>query len=111
MRGGDDSSVELLPGVRSEPTKLTSFKRAEELRLKVDGELANLIQEERAAARVLQDACLRIDRAGKRTSNVTKELRFDELRSDGAGVKDRERTVLPRAVFVDGARQELLAGP
>src|SRR5262249_1975497 len=73
-------------------------------------DLADLVEEERAAVRELEAPRLARHRAGERAALVAEELALDQLLRDRGAVHLDERLVLPRRVVVERARDELLAG-
>ena len=90
-RGGDDADVD---GSKAfdPPTLFTALlgERAQELRLHVDGELAELVEEERAAVGLGERADALVDGAGERAPLVAEEGALGERRGDGAAVDDDE---------------------
>ena len=89
---------------------LAAFEEAQELRLDGRLELADLVEEQRAALGRADDARKRVDRAGERAAPVAEELALDELARHGGAVERHERSALDRAVLVDQARDDFLAG-
>ncbi len=59
----DDAHVDPDPALAAEPADLAALERAEELGLEREIEIADLVDEQRAAARLLEDAAARGDRA------------------------------------------------
>ena len=73
---------------------LAALERAQQLGLQVQRQLADLVEEERAAVRLLEGApCARRDRAGERALLVAEQLALDELLGDGRAV-DRDEGLL-----------------
>jgi hypothetical protein len=68
------------------------------------------VEEERAVVRELEPARLPRDGAGERALLVAEELALDQIARDRGAVHADERLVLARAVLVERARDELLAG-
>ena len=64
----------------------------------------------RAAVRFLEAAGARGHGAGERAAHVTEELRLEQRLGDGAAVDRHEPLRAPRAVVMNGVRDELLAG-
>ena len=73
-------------------------------------ELADLVEEQRAAVRRLERAGARGDGAGERAGLVTEQLALEEVAGDRAAVDDDERPVAPRAREVDRLGRDVLAG-
>ena len=95
--------------IAADASDLAALERAEELRLQRGVEIADLVDEERAAVRVLEDACARRDRAGERAALVTEQLRLDEARRDGRAVEDDERLARARPRLVERLGEHLFA--
>src|SRR5262249_50809432 len=109
--GRDDAGVEGPPFGGPYPARLPRLPGAQQIGLEVEGQLADLVEEEGAAGGLLQQARLRRRRAGERAPRVPEELRLHEARRGRAAVEDHEGTVAPPGSLVDGAGQHLLAGP
>jgi hypothetical protein len=88
---------------------LAGLERAQERRLGVEGQLADLVEEERASVGRLEGADSVGARAGEGAALVPEQLRQDELARDGAAVDDHERALRHHRALVDGVRDELLA--
>jgi hypothetical protein len=110
VRRRDHAYVDLDLLLCAEPPHAAGVDRAEELRLHLDRELADLVEEERASMRALERAGLLAGGAGVRAAHVTEELVVRERLSHGGAVDDDERSVAPRARAMDLSRDELLAG-
>src|SRR6185369_2018692 len=99
---------------RSEPpdaVDLVLLQDAEQLRLERQLELADLVEENRTAARELELAELPRDRARERAALVTEELALEQLARKRRAVDRDERLLAARAARVDVSREKLLAGP
>jgi hypothetical protein len=77
--------------------------------LKVERQLSDLVDEERASARALEGAGARLLRVGEGASHVAEDLGLDEGRARGAAVEDLERPGSPPRQLVQGPREEVLA--
>src|SRR5207248_8301246 len=95
---------------RSDRPDLARLERAQELRLQLLRKLADLVEEERAAARRLEGADLVGGGAGERALEVPEERRLHQVLGDRSAVEGDEGLVLPRRVLVDLGGDELLAG-
>src|SRR5207302_9928999 len=93
------------------PLELALFEHAEQLRLQVFRQLADLVEKKRAPVGLLEDALTRRDRAGERTAFVAEELAFDQRRRDGAAVEHDVRALAARARSMNRFGDEILAGP
>src|SRR5262249_41536585 len=83
--------------------------RAQELHLEVQRELADLVEEERAAVRFFEEAAPIRVRVGERALLVAEELALEQVLRDRAAVDRHEGHVLARRTLMDRARDELLA--
>ena len=70
---------------------LARLERAQELRLQLERQLADLVEEERAAVGALEGAGDAGDGAGEGAALVAEELALDQRRRHGAAVDDDER--------------------
>ena len=64
--------------VAADAPELARLEHAQQLRLHVEGQLADLVEEQRAAVGVLERALARRDGAGERAALVPEELALDE---------------------------------
>ena len=88
---GDDADVDLLGLAVADAEDDALLQRAQELHLEVQRQLADLVEEERAAVGDLELARARRDGAGEGALHVAEELTLDEVLGDGAAVDDDER--------------------
>jgi hypothetical protein len=84
--------VDLQGFVRPDPLELSLVEKAQQLRLQLERQVADLVQEDRAAVSRLEPAGPAVERTRERAPLVTEQLGLDELR--------RQR----RAVDLDPAR-------
>ena len=108
VRRGDHAHVDLALGRGADAAHRVILEHAQQLRLHRHRELADLVEEERAALRGLDEPRLRGRGAGERALLVAEELALDELIGERRGVHADERPAAP-ARDVDGAREDLLA--
>ena len=87
------------------------LQHAKQLHLQSHGHVAHFIEQERAAVGGLENPFLRAGRARNRAFLVPEQLRLQQILRHGAAVDAGERLVSARARLVDGAREDLLAGP
>ena len=100
-----------LRGLRlADAADLARLERAQQLRLELERQLADLVEEHRAAVGRLEGAGAVAVGAGEGAAHVAEELALDEVRADRAAVDDDERLVRARAALDDLGRDELLAG-
>ncbi len=95
------------------PTRriLSLLDRPEELGLQLLRQLADLVEEERAAVGLLAHPRVGLRRSGERAAFVAEKLALDERRGDRPAVEDDERAGGARARAVDGLGDDLLARP
>src|SRR5258706_8520166 len=110
MRARGQAEVDRQILLPAHAPKRAPRQRAEQGRLNLGGELADLVQEERAAMSALEGASMLAIRTGKRAPLVTEELAGHELRRERAAVHDHEGAIRSRRELVQRARDELLAG-
>src|SRR3546814_1834473 len=75
-----------------------------------DLHIADFVEKERAARRLLETPRIAAVRAGKRALFVPEQLRFDQLARDRRHVDRDERPVPAQPGRVDRARDDFLAG-
>ncbi|HMB82336.1 MAG TPA: sigma 54-interacting transcriptional regulator, partial [Vicinamibacterales bacterium] len=110
VRGRHDAHVGLARPRRADALEVACFEDAQELRLQVERDVGDLVEEERAAVGQLEEAAPRRLRARERAFDVAEELARHELgRKRGQVLRDEARlaAVAPR---VDLRGDELLAG-
>ena len=83
---------------------------AKQAYLRGKGELADLVEEQRAAVGLLEPALAPRRGAGERALLVAEQLRVDQLGGDRAAVDAAERPTAEGRMLVDGAGDDLLAG-
>src|SRR6266851_3754218 len=108
--GGDDAQVDFLrprPAHRHEGAFL---KDAQQLHLHGRRHVGHLVEEERPAVGHLEEAGLVARRAGERALDVPEELALQQLVVQRRAVLRHELLVLARAVEVERAGDQLLAG-
>jgi len=110
IRRGDDTHVDGDHARATDALHLPRFEHAQELGLKADVELADLIQEQRAAIGHLEAPLLAVGGASERAAFVTEQYAFDEIGRDGAAVLNDERSLRAFGRAMNGAGDELLAG-
>src|SRR6266478_7919751 len=100
-----------LDGLRpADALELLLLEHPQQLRLELERDLADLVEEQRATVRDLESSDLLRDRAGESAALVTEELALEETRWNGGAVDLHERARAPPAAVVDGACDELLTG-
>src|SRR5690606_30015487 len=89
--------------------ELAGLEDAEQLRLHVERQLPDLVEEHRAPSGELESALSRVDGARIRPPLVPEELALDQVVADGATVHDEELVLAVQALVVNGAREHVLA--
>ena len=97
---------------RADALKLVFLQNAQQLRLGEERHLADLVEKERAALRHFELADLAaLLRAGERPFLIAEELAFKEVIGDTRAVDGDKGILVTPALLVDGAGDQLLAGP
>ena len=94
------------------PTRSTkpSCSTRKKPHLRIQRQLADFIQEQRAHVGPLEPALPRFVRAGEAALLVAEQLRVDQLARNRAAIDAQERPAVPVAAIVNRARNQLLAG-
>ena len=95
--------------VAAHPLDLAFLDRAQQLGLQVELEVADLVEEERAAVRQLELADLLAHGAGEGAFFVAEECALDQLARNGGDIHGDERAIGLLGVAVDHARHQFLA--
>src|SRR5687767_10511268 len=106
--GREHPHVHLPRALIADAPDLALLQHAQELRLETDRQLADLVEQERAAARLLEEPRLVGARAGERAAHVPEQLRLEERFGDRRAVDADERLAGARARAVHGARDDFL---
>src|SRR5690606_37338878 len=110
VRRGDDADVHADRPLAADTGDDALLQRAQDLGLRRGAHVPDLVQEERAAVRLLElPAPVRVG-AGERPLDVAEELALDQLRRDGGAVDLDERSVGPPRQPMQRPGDELLAG-
>jgi hypothetical protein len=89
---------------------LAFLQRAQQLRLEVQRQLPDLVQEQRPAVGQLEAADLPRHRPGEGALLVSEEIALDEGRGDGRAVHLHQHRLLAAAARMEGAGDQLLSG-
>ena len=103
-----DAHVDALGQRRADGDDLLRLKNAQELRLRLEGHVADLVEQERAAVGRANEAHLVAVGARERAALVAEELALEERRRDGRAVDGLERAAAA-APLVELLREYLLA--
>ena len=110
MRGRDDPDIDTDGVIRTEPLDFACLQHPKQLDLDFFGQLAHLVQEDRAPVRELESAGPPSDCSGEGAALVPEQFSLDEGRRQCPAVHDDEGLVAAATLPVHGARDELLAG-
>ena len=95
--------------VPPDPLELALLQHAEQRDLGLDGQVADLVEEDGAAVGQLEATEAPLRRPGERALLVAEQLRRDELARNGRAIDADEGPRGARRSLVDRARDELLA--
>ncbi len=109
VRGRDDADVDLDRLHAAEAHEVALLDDAQQLGLGLERHVADLVEEDRAAVREVEQPLLRVDGAREGALHVAEERRFEEVRGQVAGVDGDEGPLGSGRVRVDGAGHQLLA--
>ena len=108
--GGHQPELHLDRLVAADALDLAFLNGAQQLRLQVELQIADLVEEERAAVGQLELADLLAHGAGEGALLVAEERALDQLARNGSDVDGDERPVGLLGMAVDHARHQFLAG-
>jgi hypothetical protein len=100
--GGNHAHVNLARPDVPHPLEAPILQHTQELPLEPEGDLAHLVEEERAAGGQLESADAIAQRASERALDVTEKLALEEVGGNGSAVHPHERPLAARAPLVDG---------
>src|SRR5207247_8414140 len=82
--------------------ELLLLEDAKKLHLRLEGQLADLVEEDRAAIGELEAADAALQRTGEGTLHMPEQLALDQARGDCAAVHLHQRAVAAGAAVVNG---------
>ena len=97
MRRGEDADVDVVHAVAADGTHVAELQDAQELRLQAERHVADLVEQQRPAVGLGEQALAGLDRAGEPAANVPEELALEQLLRDGRRV-DRHEGPVARAL-------------
>src|SRR5690606_34910941 len=109
MGRGDHAHVDRAALVGADRPHLALLHDAQQLRLQRRGHVADLVEEQRTAARLDEQTRARGGRAGERAARVAEQLALEQRLGQRRAVDREERTLATRPGLVERARDELLA--
>src|SRR5437016_13845032 len=111
IRRGDHPHVHPKRPARPHGFELLLLENAKKLHLRLEGQLADLVEEDRAAIGELEAADAALQGTGEGTLHMSEQLALDQTRGDCTAVHLHQRTVAAGAAVVDRAGDQLFAGP
>ena len=108
--GRDDPDVHLDQLGAAHAGELLLFKRPEDLGLRVQAHVPDLVQEQRAAVRLFELPPFHRRGSGEGPALVSEQLALDQRLRNGGAVDRHERMAMARALLMYRARHQLLAG-
>ena len=109
VRGADDARVDRRLDDGANGPDRALLDHAQQLGLHHQGQVADLVEEQRAAVRGLKEALAVFVGAGEGPFAIAKELGLQQLLGDGAAVHGHKGLGRALAHLVDGPRHQLLA--
>ncbi len=95
IRRGDHARIHAHDLRISQPLQLFLLKKAQQLRLQAQRHLANFIEKQSSTLRRLNPPAIRLQRAGKCSPAIAKELGFKKGFGNGSAVHHRKRARRP----------------
>ena len=109
IRRRDQPQINLVAMRRADRLNLVRLDRAQQLGLELERQLADLVQEQRAAVGRAEIALRFVARVGKGATHVTEQLRLGQRFDQVGAVQRHERTVWNRPQRMKCARDQFLA--
>src|SRR5690606_36518423 len=91
LGGGDDARGVLLRSVAADPPVVPGLEHPQQLGLHVEGEFADLVEEQRAAPGELEGPLAGGEGSREGAALVTEQLTLDQIVTDGPTIHDDER--------------------
>ncbi len=110
VRGRDHAHVDAHRDLPADAIELAFCEHAQQPRLQLRRHVADLVEKQRAAVGLLEAPAPQLIRAGERALLVAEQFRLQQIRSEGGRVECDERFRSARAVTMQRAGDELLAG-
>ena len=108
--GGEHAHVDLERLVAADALELALLQRAQQLGLRLERHVADLVEEQRAAVGGLELAFAARDGAGEGAALVAEQLALDQLAAERGAVHLDQRLAAARAAVVQRVGHQLLAG-
>ena len=110
MRGANDAHIDVDRLVLADAANLAALQHAQQLGLHRFGQLADFVEKDRAAVGDFEQADAMLVGAGERAFAMAEQLAFDQRLGQRAAIDRHKRHLGPRALLVNGAGDQLLAG-
>src|SRR5262249_13229641 len=107
---GDDANVGLDRRAAANGGVFALLQHAQESGLRLHRHVADFVEEERTAVRLLKASCAAGIGTGESPLFVAKQFRLDEVTRDRRHVDSYEGTAATLAIIVQSARNQFLAG-
>ena len=107
--GGDDAGIDAAREVLADAAHLAVLDDAQQLRLPARRQLADFVEEQRAAVGFLEQPGAFGERAGEGAARVAEELGLEELVGQRGAVDRAEPAMTPRPMLMQRPRDQLLA--
>ena len=111
VRRADDPGIDRDRFARPDPLDHPFLQKAQQLHLQRQGNVANLVEEQRAAAGHFDLALGGLDRPGERSFFVPEQLAFEQVFGNRRAVDRDKRSARAVARIVQPPREQLFAGP
>src|SRR5690606_20385812 len=98
---GDDADIDRLGDAATESLELARLDHAQQLDLRVQRQLTDLVEEQGGAVGVLEAADMAVEGAGEAALLMPEQHRFDEIFGDRAAIDDMELLLAARGGGVD----------
>ena len=109
MSRGYNAYVDFLRPCASQSFEFLLLQDSKKLRLQLERNIADFIQEERTLMRKLKPANFLRNRAGEGSSLMAKQFAFEQAGRNSGAVELDERPILARTVIVNSPGNELFA--
>ena len=111
MAGREQAHVGVHDALRAEWAELPFLQGAQQFLLHLDAHVPDLVEKQGPAIGLLEEPLLGAVRPREGAPGMAEELGLKQGVGQGRAVLAHEGALLARSVVVDGARDELLAGP
>ena len=111
IRGGNDANIHFAGAQRSHSLHFLILEHAQELRLRGERHISDLIQKQRASMGVLEQARLVVRGPGERTLHVAEQLALEQRFHDGRAVEHDVAAGSHRAEPVERAGDQVFTRP